>query len=177
MAQYDTDSIASVITDTLSRFSLNLSFDGELFTSNVYGRFFRDITKKTLDGSQTRAPAVERETVANDVSEIYHQRLLFIGSEYSGVDSALHQIIGVWENHPNNFHLTLQRMVIYRFVILSVKAILTAFSIGGINIQSETNMHHSAFLSQYVDDISPTKPLGGRVGEVVTFIVARPIHG
>lgn len=153
------------MTDTLSRLSLNFSFDSELFTSNVYGRFFRELTKRNTGRSQTRASAVERETGTNDASELYHQRLLLIGNEYSGVDSVLHEIISVWENHPNNFHL--QQMVVYRFVILRMKTILTSLSIGGISFQSEINAHYSAFLLQYVDDISLRQPLDGRAGEAV----------
>ncbi|KAL4871095.1 G-protein alpha subunit-domain-containing protein [Aspergillus spectabilis] len=53
------------------------------------------------------------------------------------------------------------------FVILSMKAILTALNIGGIKFQSDINTDHSAFLLQYADDMIPTKPPDVRVGEAV----------
>ncbi|KAL4784386.1 G-protein alpha subunit-domain-containing protein [Aspergillus varians] len=167
MAQYDTNSIASQFTDTLSRLSLSFSFDREIFTSNVYERFFRGLTKRHLDDSHTRASAVERETVVGNEWELFQQKFLFIGSEYSGIDATLHEIADTFKNPPIHIHLKLQQMVTYRFVILTMKSILTALNVGGINFQSDINTDHSAFLLQYADDMTLIEPLDVRVGEAV----------
>jgi hypothetical protein len=48
MVHRDTTSIATQITDRLSKLSVAFSFDREVFTSNVYARFFRGLTKRVL---------------------------------------------------------------------------------------------------------------------------------
>ena len=50
----DTDSIATQITDHLSKLSYTFSFDREVFTSNVYERYFRGLMGglgRTINGS------------------------------------------------------------------------------------------------------------------------------
>ncbi|KAL2867253.1 G-protein alpha subunit-domain-containing protein [Aspergillus lucknowensis] len=167
MVQYDTDSFASRLTDTLSRLSLKFSFDRDLFTSDVYGRFFRELTKRHPDGSQTRVPAAERETVVDDEPEQPERSVLFIGSEYSGIDATLQKVVGVLPDHPTGIHHKLQRMVVYRFVILSMKAVVAAFDIGNIGFWSYINTAHATFLRQYAEDIDPTKSLDARVGKAL----------
>lgn len=109
-----------------------------------------------------------------DELELFHQKLLFIGSEYSGINAILHEVADFWKNHPINIHLKLQQMMAYRFVILSMKAILTALNIGGVNFQSDINADHSAFLLQYAGDMILTKPLDIRVGKAVRSLWRDP---
>ncbi|KAJ0421286.1 hypothetical protein BJY00DRAFT_312199 [Aspergillus carlsbadensis] len=167
IAQYDTSSIASQLTDTLSKLSLVFSFDRTLFTSNVYERFFRGLTKRNLEISQTRVSPTEQRLEVGNEWELYKQGLLFIGGEYSGIAGVLDEVADTWKDEPLDLRLKFQQMAVYRSVILSMKAILTALNLGGIRFQSDINMDHSAFLLRYVDDMVPTKLLDERVGEVV----------
>jgi guanine nucleotide-binding protein subunit alpha len=147
----------------LKRFRLTAHF----LPSNVYDRFFRGLTKRHLDVSQTHASPVQQGTAERDSTEQHYQTLLFVGSEYSGTDAILNKIGDTWKDFPIDIHLRLQQMVAYRFVILSMKAILTALGIAGINFQFNINMDHSAFLLGYVEDMTLTKPLDERVGGAI----------
>ncbi|KAL2861839.1 hypothetical protein BJX68DRAFT_12722 [Aspergillus pseudodeflectus] len=88
-AQYDGGSITTQLTDTLSRLSLAFSFDREVFASNVYERFFRQLTKSAYNQSENYTPPAKQEISVGDEWLSLHQKLLFIGSEYSGLDSIL----------------------------------------------------------------------------------------
>ncbi|KAL3457680.1 G-protein alpha subunit-domain-containing protein [Aspergillus heterothallicus] len=167
MAQYDTSSIASQPTENSSKLSLAFSFDRTLFTSNVYERFFRGLTRRHLDGSQTHASPVQNEAVEADKTDHCYHTLLFIGTEYSGIETFLNRIADTFKNFPIDIHLRLQQMAAYRFVILSMKAILAALDIATVKFQSDTNMDHAHFLLGYVDDITLTKHHDERVGGAI----------
>jgi hypothetical protein len=89
MAQYDTSSIGSQLTDTLSKLSLAFSFDHTFFTYSVYERFFRGVTKRHVGVPKSHISPDKHETTKENKRERYCQTLLFISSDYSGLDAML----------------------------------------------------------------------------------------
>lgn len=90
IVHHDTTSITTQITDRLSKLSVAFSFDREVFTSNVYEKFFRGVTKRAPGYPQNHdTPVVEqpRDPGGEDVWWIGQQKLLLFGCQYAGTDN------------------------------------------------------------------------------------------
>ncbi|GIC94610.1 guanine nucleotide-binding protein alpha-2 subunit [Aspergillus udagawae] len=177
MVHRDTTSIATQITDHLSKVSVAFSFDREVFTSNVYERFFRGLTRRVLRYPQTRdTPVVEqpREPSGDDGWPLFQEKLLLFGSDYAGTDDILHELVGLVGNQTINIGLTLQRTAIYKFVIMSTQAIIAALNRDATGPQLDSNRAHCDLLLRYIDDLSATKPLDERIGEAIRSLWQDP---
>jgi hypothetical protein len=177
MVHRDTTSIATQITDHLSKLSVAFSFDREVFTSSVYERFFRGLTKRVLRYPQSHdTPVVEqsREPGGDDEWSFFQQKLLFFGSDYGGTENILHEIVGLVGSQTINVGLTLQRTAIYKFVIMKTQAIIAALNRDATGSQLDGNKGHCDLLLRYIDDLSATKPLDVRVGEAIRSLWQDP---
>ncbi|GFG11518.1 guanine nucleotide-binding protein alpha-3 subunit [Aspergillus udagawae] len=176
MVHRDTTSMATQITDHLSKLSVAFSFDREVFTSNVYERFFRGLTRRVLRYPQSHdTPVVEqpRKPGGDDGWPLFQEKLLLFGSDYGGTDNILHTIVGLAGNRIN-VGLTLQRVAIYKFVILSTQAIIAALNCDAIGPQLDNNRANCDLLLRYIADLSATKPLDVRVGEAIRSLWQDP---
>ncbi|KAL2836701.1 hypothetical protein BJX68DRAFT_273399 [Aspergillus pseudodeflectus] len=173
-AQYDRDSITSQLSDTFSRFSLRFSFDREVFGSNVYEQFFRQLTRSAYKQPENNTPPAKQDISVGEEWRLFTKRLLIIGYEYSGVDDILHNIADELGDNADNFRLAFQQMAVYRFVILTMKAVVTSLNLGGANGRSGLNPEHCAFLLQYMNDTVYLERLDARVGEVIRSLWMDP---
>jgi hypothetical protein len=177
MVHRDTTSITTQITDRLSKLSVAFSFDREVFTSNVYARFFHGLTKRVLRHPQSHdTPVVERphEPDGDDEWSFCHQKLLFFGSDYGGTDDILHELVGLVGNQNINIGLTLQRSAIYKFIIMSTQAIIAALNRDATIPQLDGNKGHYDLLLHYINNFSATKPLDVQVGEAIRSLWQDP---
>ncbi|QMW27037.1 G-protein alpha subunit-domain-containing protein [Aspergillus flavus] len=173
----DTDSIATQITDHLSKLSFSFSFDREVFTSNVYERFFRGLTRRVLRYPQNNdAPAVERprETSLDDEWQLSRQAFLLFGGDYSDTDTILQEILGSGDKQTINVSLELQRSAVYRFVIQSAQSIIASLKHAGIKLHCDSSAVDCDLLLDYIDDLGPTNRLDVSVGEAIRSLTHDP---
>ncbi|KAB8275148.1 hypothetical protein BDV30DRAFT_236849 [Aspergillus minisclerotigenes] len=168
MVHRDTDSIATQITDHLSKLSVTFSFDRDVFTSNVYERYFRGLTRRVLRYPQNNdAPAVERprETSPDDEWQLCRQKFLLFGGDYSDTDTILQEVLGSGQ---------LQRTAVYRFVIQSAQSIISALKHAGVKLQCDSRTVNYDLVLHYIDDLSPANPLDVRIGEEIHALTQDP---
>ncbi|KAL4884618.1 hypothetical protein BJY04DRAFT_215081 [Aspergillus karnatakaensis] len=91
MVHRDTSSVATQMTENMSKLSVTFSFDREIFASSVYGRFFRGLTKRVV---RSRPSDSTPRPIANDKTPRYSQSVLISGSNARSVANLLQTMTG-----------------------------------------------------------------------------------
>ncbi|KAL3471430.1 G-protein alpha subunit-domain-containing protein [Aspergillus californicus] len=174
----DADSIATRITDNLSKLSLSFTFDRDVFASRPYERFIRRFTKDSLRIPQPPGPDIQqtRNIQVKNVPLQHGPRLLMFCAEGNTTDQVLHGMKYFNQEDMTTSILgsSLQRPAVYRYVITNAKAMVLAVQETGTEFEEECNLDNRDMLLSYADDLVPDMPLDVRVGGAIRSIWQDP---